>query len=340
MITIKEIAQLLGVSPTTVSNVINGRTGKMSEETRKKVETALVEYHYVGESRRDDRNAGLKLISLDFCLGENKDILTDPFCASLMEALIRELHSLGWYLVSSSPKNDDEILRKISSRGIDGGIILGCQPEKCEELRRRIPKPVVFIDSGDGEYDNIGLQDARGAYEITSYLIQQGHRKIAFFYDHGGFSASNRERREGFLQAMKAHGLASSQQDYFYLPLDKHERHEILRQFAREKAGKEYTAAFFVCDLFANEAVSIFFSQGVSVPEQISVTGFDDNIYARLSRPRLTTVRQHPEEKAREAVKLLMNRIYGNPVQVHSLHLPTELIVRESVRNIGQEDRR
>lgn len=336
MITIKEIAERLGVSPTTVSNVINGRTSKMSEETRKKVEAALVEYHYVGESRREDLNAGLKLISLDFCLGENKDILTDPFCASLMETLMRELYSLGWYVVSSSPKNEDEILRKISARGIEGGIILGYNPEKCEELRSRIAKPVVFIDSGDGEYDNIGLQDAQGAYEMTAYLLQQGHKRIAFFYDHGGFTASNRERMRGFQQAMKAHGLKVEAQDYYYLPLDKNERHEILRQFARNKAGKDYTAAFFVCDLFANEAVSIFFSMGVSVPEQISVTGFDDNIYARLSRPRLTTVRQHPEEKAKEAVKLLMNRIYGKPVLVHSLHLPTELIVRESVRNIGK----
>lgn len=335
MITIKEIAERIGVSPTTVSNVINGRTGKMSEETRKKVETALVEYHYVGDSRREDSNGDLKLVTMDFCLGENKDIMTDPFCSALMEAVVRELRGYGWYAISASPGSDEEILRKIASRNVDGGIILGYSPEKCEELRKRTAKPVVFIDSGDGEYDNIGLQDAQGAYEMTSYLIRQGHRRIAFFNDHGGFTASNRERLKGFRQAMKQHGLDFLKEDFYQLPLERNQRYEILRQFARKKAGRECTAAFFVCDLYANEAVSIFFSQGISVPEQISVTGFDDNIYARLSRPRLTTVRQHPEEKAREAVKLLMKRIYGEPVQIHSLHLPTELIVRDSVRNIG-----
>ena len=66
-----------------------------------------------------------------------------------------------------------------------------------------------------------------------------------------------------------------------------------------------------------------------------AVTGFDDNIYARLSRPMLTTVRQKPEEKGKEAVGLLMRRIYGEEVPVGRMRLPTELIVRESVRNLA-----
>lgn len=336
MITIKEIADKLGVSPTTVSNVINGRIGKMSEETRRKVEAALIEHHYVNDSRREDGNGDLRLISVDFCLGEKRDILTDPFCAGLLEALIQETRQYGRYVVSDSPRNDEDIIRKLSSRNVEGGILLGYEPGKCEALKKRIAKPIVFIDSGDGEYDNIGLQDQEGAYEMTSYLIRQGHRRIAFFYDHGGFTASNQGRFQGFRDALIRYGLEFHKDDCYYLPLDKHLRHEILRKFAREKAGTEYTAAFFVCDLYANEAISLCFSQGVSVPGQISISGFDDNMYARLSRPLLTTVRQHPEEKAHEAVKMLMQRIYGEPVQVHSLHLPTELIVRESVRNVGK----
>ena len=78
----------------------------------------------------------------------------------------------------------------------------------------------------------------------------------------------------------------------------------------------------------------MFFSKGLSVPEDISVAGFDDNIYARLSRPALTTVRQSAYDKGKEAVKLLMKRIYGEEVYIRSLELPTELIVRESVKNI------
>ena len=107
-----------------------------------------------------------------------------------------------------------------------------------------------------------------------------------------------------------------------------------MRRFAKTAREKGYTAAFFAADLYANEAVSVFFSKNLWVPEDISVVGFDDNVYARLSRPTLTSVRQSPTDKGREAVKLLLKRIYGQKVMVHSMELPTELIVRESVRNI------
>lgn len=335
MITIKEIAMQLGVSPTTVSNVINGKTGKVSEQTRRMIEEALIEKHYVKESRQEEINAALRLVTVDFCLGQEKDIMTDPFCAHLLEALIREFRGYGRYVLSDSPASEDEIIRKIWANNIEGGIILGCTPEKCEDLKRRISKPVVFIDSGDGDYDNVGLDDFEGAQKMTSFLIRQGHQRIAFFYDHGGATPSSRARFEGFKKVMDSYGLKFGEEDCYHLPVQKHLRHEILRRFAQEKAGSVYTAAFFVCDLYANEAVSVFFSQGVSVPEDISVSGFDDNIYAKLSRPMLTTIRQHPEEKAHVAVHLLMKRIYGKPVAVNSVHLPTELIVRDSVRNIG-----
>ena len=123
-------------------------------------------------------------------------------------------------------------------------------------------------------------------------------------------------------------------QDYYFLPSDKNLRFEVLRQFAR-KSRKRYTAAFFTSDFYANESINIFFSQGLHVPDELSVTGFDDNIYARLSRPMLTTIRQSPTDKGRMAVKLLMQRIRGEEELLHTVQLPTELIVRESVRNIG-----
>ena len=125
-----------------------------------------------------------------------------------------------------------------------------------------------------------------------------------------------------------------SQEDYHFLPQEKNLRYEVLRRFAKTAREKGYTAAFFAADLYANEAVSVFFSKNLWVPEDISVVGFDDNVYARLSRPTLTTVRQSPTDKGREAVKLLLKRIYGQKVMVRSMELPTELIVRESVRNI------
>lgn len=334
MITIREIAEQLGVSPTTVSNVLNGRGGRMSSQTRKRVEEALVRNHYVHEQRREETDVPTHLVAVYFCLGKKEHILMDPFCGELLESVEKELQKHGRSTVCGIVNSDDQFDEKLKVSGLEGAILLGCNPENCESLAKRTRFPIVFVDSGEGNYDNIGLQDFEGAYEITSYLLKQGNRKLAFFCDQQTPMGSNRERYRGFRKALERYrDVFLPEEDYVYLPEEKNLRHEVLRQFARKSGEKGYTGAFFVYDLLANEAINIFFSQGLQVPGDISVTGFDDNIYARLSRPMLTTVRQHPSEKGKAAVRMLMRRIYGEETLVSSMQLPTELIVRESVAN-------
>ena len=338
MITSKEIAKQLGVSPTTVSNVINGRTEKMSEQTRMRIEEMLIKNHYVQENRggRGSQDE-LKLVIVEFFFGIREHIYTDPFCAELLEAIEKELEKTGRNVVCSTVYSEEEFLKKLSAHNVEGSIILGCAPERCEPLCKRTAKPLVFVDCGEGNYDNIGLQDREGARELTSYLIKQGHRKIAFFCDQEEPMASNKSRFQGYREALEKHGIPYYKEYFYYLPQNKNLRYEVLRRFARNAKEKGYTAAFFVADLYANEAVNVFFSINLWVPEDISVVGFDDNVYARLSRPTLTTVRQSPTDKGREAVKLLLKRVYGQEVMVGSMELPTELIVRESVRNIWKQ---
>ena len=335
MITIKEIAKQLGVSPTTVSNVINGRTEKMSEQTRMRIEEMLIKNHYVQENRggRGGQDE-LKLVIVEFFFGIREHIYTDPFCAELLEAIEKELEKTGRNVVCSTVYSEKKKKKKLSAHNVEGSIILGCDPERCEPLCKRTAKPLVFVDCGEGNYDNIGLQDREGARELTSYLIKQGHRKIAFFCDQENPIASNKSRLQGYREALEKHGIPYYKENFYYLPPEKNLRYEVLRRFARTAKEKGYTAAFFVADLYANEAVNVFFSKNLWVPEDISVVGFDDNVYARLSRPTLTTVRQSPTDKGREAVSLLLKRVYGQEVMVGSMELPTELIVRESVRNI------
>lgn len=338
MITIKEIARQLGVSPTTVSNVINGRTEKMSEQTKLRIEEMLVKNHYVqGNKGGRGGQEELKLIVVQFFFEARERIFTDPFCSELLEAIAHELEKIGRSVVCGIVQSEEEFLKKLAARNVEGAILLGCEPSKCEELCKRTAKPLVFVDSGEGNYDNIGLRDREGAREITSYLIKQGHRKIAFFCDQENPIASNRARLQGYHDALKKYGISYSEEDCTYLPQDKNMRYEIVRKFARTAREKGYTAAFFAADLYANEAVNVFFSKNLWVPEDISVVGFDDNVYARLSRPMLTTVRQSPTDKGIEAVKLLMKRVYGEEVRIRSMELPTELIVRESVRNIWRQ---
>lgn len=333
MITIKEIAEQLGVSSTTVSNVLHGKIERMSPETRKKIEIALVENHYYkSESVKEGR---IPLIVVAFDTWGKDNIVIDPFFGEVLGAIERELRKYGRGVIFSVQNEENRLKRLLANCNVEGAILVAYPPDVCREIANTGPKPVVFIDSGKGQYSNIGLQDREGAYEITSYLLRMGHRKIAFFSDqeYPGIT-SNAQRLQGFCDALETEGISFLQESYFYLPSKIHVRHEILRQFARTKAGNDYTAAFFVSDLLANEGVNLFTGQGVRVPEDISVTGYDDNIYARLCTPSLTTVRQIPSDKGEEAVRLLMEKIKGEVPKADSLELPTELIVRKSVRHI------
>lgn len=332
MVTIKEIARKLGVSPTTVSNVLHGKTQRMSPDTRKKIEEALRDHHYFREDAVNDHVMPAVVVAFDAWDKEN--IVSDPFFGEVLGAIERELRKYGRSVVFSVQNNENELKRLLAGYNVEGGILVAYRPKMCETMNRISAKPLVFIDCGDGDYCNVGLQDVEGAQEITAYLLKLGHEKIAFFSDQEYPSlGANAKRLRGFRAALEKYGRSFQKEDYVYLPEERYIRQETLRQFAKKKAGKEYTAAFFVSDLLANEAINIFRSQDISVPDDISVTGFDDNIYAKLSMPTITTVRQSPAAKGREAVKLLLMLLKGDENVPGSLELPTELIVRESVGN-------
>lgn len=335
MITIKEIATILGVSPTTVSNVVNGHTEKMSPETRSRIEKALDEYNFQKVYREVDHSKALKLVSVDFYFRNKENVFTDPFCAELLDAICAKLQEFGRHPVCGTTKDQEAIYNKMQARNVEGGIIVGFNPWDCQAFSDKLDKPVVFVDCGIGDYNNIGIADYEGGKKMAEFMIKQGHKKIAFFCDRKNPVSSNLDRYSGYCDALDEYGISHSNKDYFYLPDDRNLRRETLREFAMRAKREGYTAAFVVSDLLANEAINIFFSEGLRVPEDISVSGFDDNIYAKLCRPMLTTIRQPVTEKGEQAVKLLMQRINGQEVMAKSFKLPVELIVRESVKNIN-----
>lgn len=337
MATIREIAEKIGVSPTTVSNVINGHTEKVSPETLKKVERALEAHQYGRQVSRAPVTTQVPFIAVGFGMDHSRNMMMDPFCGELFGAIEQAAHQYERHILYFTPETEGEILKVSAPWNVEGVIMLGWRQELCGHLMRRCSKPVVFVDSffGDGapEYDNVGLQDYRGAYDMTAYLIRQGHRQIAYLCDQEVPIASSRERILGWRAAMEAGGQQCLEQDRYFIPGEKYLRHEVLRQFIHAHR-EDYTALFFDSDFYASDAINVFCSQGVRIPDEISVVGFDDNIYAQLARPALTTVRQSPTEKGRQAMKLLMRRIKGEKMPFSCLRLPAELIVRDSVRNI------
>ncbi len=335
--TIKEIAALTGVSPTTVANVIHGRRGKMSDETWDKVKKALEDCRYsahMGGKLIGNSGSGLIAVVMNYERRETENAFMSPFYGEIVSAVEGKLRHHGYYMMLYISGDYNETLRMISHCNAEGAILLGIPPEDVLKIKEYLKLPAVFIDSywldEDMDVDNVGLQDFEGGYEMTKYLIRQGHSRIAFLADGESLAGVDYERYAGYCKALKENGDFNGSEDYYCLPFEKNIRHEMLRQFCRKKL-KQYTALFFASDYYAIDAVNIFSTQGVQVPDDISVVGFDDNIFAQQCRPRLTTMRQNTLEKGKVAVKNLLKLIRGEDF-IHNVRLPAELIVRDSVR--------
>ncbi len=340
MVSIKDIADIAGVSPTTVSNVLHGRVNKMSKETLHKVQEVINEQNYVSNmAGRLLANYGSKIIGVIMTYGRRNYInaIQSPFYSEIIGSLEREIRKKGYYMILYTSGGVEESIQMALSWNVEGLIILGCQSSDCRKLKDRLDKPIVFIDSyfedDSCAYDNVGLNDFEGGYLMTNYLIQMGHRKIAFLADAEHPAGVDYERMRGFWKALEEADLEINSNNYIPISYKTDERNTQIRELCKERAG-EFTALFFASDFYAIDAVNIFFAEGLSVPDDISVVGFDDNVFAAECRPRLTTVKQNISDKAVYAVNKIMNIIQGKYEEERNIRLPVKLVIRDSVKNI------
>lgn len=340
MITIKDLAEKAGVSPTTVSNVLHGRTNKVSADTLKKVEKVIKEANYVSNmGARLLANNGSKIIGVLINYGRRdiKSPVQDPFFSELIGALEGEIRTQGYYMMLYMARNVEENLKMAFAWNVEGLITVGFDKDSCAKMRQNTDKPIVFIDcyfhNDDIIYTNIGLQDKEGGYEMTRYLLDNGHRKIAFLADDLNPIGVDGERLEGYKLALEEEGIKFQEEDFIFIGYDKEHRSKTLEDIIKNRIGN-YTALFFASDFYAANAIYYFNDHNIKVPEDISVVGFDDNVYANLCRPMLTTMHQDVTQKATIAIQYIKDLIAGRKIEIHDIKLPTKLVIRDSVRKI------
>ena len=286
MITIKEMAEMLGISTTTVSNVINGKTSEVSQKTAEKVQKLLDEYDYVPNMNAKNlaqNHSRLIGIVLKRRKDKYENIFTDPFHGELLGALESAIREQGYYMMIYISEDIEEIVRNIVGWNTEGLILIGMLHDDYLKIRSKYKKPAVLIDSytpkNIARYVNIGLDDEEGGYLMTKYLLDCGHRKIAFLADN----------MEGV--------------DYI-----------------------RYT------DYYAVTRMKYLKAKGIRFPEDLSITGFDDNLYAQLACPSLTTIHQDIFTRGTIAAEYLFKMIDGWNPKTTNLSLPVRLVVRDSVK--------
>jgi len=337
LITIKEMADIVGVSPTTVSNVIHGKTKEVSKETIEKIKRVIEEYNYVPNmSARALAQNSSKIIGviIKYPSLENRHAVQEPFFGEISGELEMDIRKAGYFMMLYCPEDVEGILNFATKWNVDGLIMLGIHPNDGERILKLVRKPVVFIDAylkeAGEDFVNVGLEDEEGAYQVTKYLIEQGHRRIGFVGNDG--IGVDRKRFEGYSRALAEYGISCSEKDLFLVGLPEERLDDYIKKIVLREY--DYTALFLTSDYYAATAVNFLNAYGMRVPEDISVAGFDDNLLAVNMRPKLTTVAQNPSLKGRIAVEQLIRLINGERPKQKNIRLPIRLVIRDSVRKI------
>ena len=327
--TIADVAKRAGVSPMTVSRVVNGEAN-VREVTREKVKAAIAALNYT-PNQAARRLAGSKLIRIAI-------LYSNPSASYLNELLVGVLSraSLGHLqLVVEKCEEGEQEARDLIDNGIDGIILPPplCDSHNLLNLVAQTSTPAVAVASGqpDERVSAIGIDDFRAAYEMTRHLITLGHLRIGFIKGHPNQTASAR-RLEGFKQAMSDSGLPMPPeviaQGMFNYRSGLDAAEKLLSVDPRP------SAIFASNDDMAAATVAIAHRLGLDVPGDLTVAGFDDAALATTIWPELTTVRQPILDMAGAAVDILVRQIRahrdGAPEPCEHVLMDFSLIRRQS----------
>ena len=336
MITIKEIAKQLNMSTTTVSNVIHGKTSEVSDDTKKKVQDFLDKVDYVPNiNARNLAQNESKIIGLALKARADKyeNLIMDPFVSELIGGVEETIRNAGYFMMLYISSDTTEIMRHVSTWNVDGLILFGMIGNDGIRVSEKYKKPIVCIDTysieGLKHCTNVGLDDEQGTYDITNYLITQGHRKIAFLSDN--MTGVDLARLTGYKKALKDAGIKYKSDNFLKIRPRSSEIEESLDEIC--KRSKDFTAVVCVSDLYAVTLMAALEDRGISVPNDISIVGFDDNMLGKYHRPALTTVHQDIKAKGVTAADTLLKQLAGHKTP-NQIQLPTKLVIRDTVRNI------
>lgn len=328
MVTIRDVARRASVSPSTVSNVLNGRP-RASEEVRERVLEAVAALHYtpnpVARSLRTRRHGVIALLLPD---------IANPFFPEVAKGVEEAANRYGYRVILSStggdPKEEQRSVQLIA-RQVDGIIAVSVLMNATwpgDRHRVRIPVVMVNRRTRRWEGDFVGIDNRGAAREATLHLIQHGHRRIAFIAGSQGSSASE-ERRLGYQDALVAAGLPRERSLVHRGHLKYEDGQAAVRTFLER--SERPTAILAADDIMAIGVLEALDEQGVRVPEDVAVMGFDDIWMSSLRRFRLTTVYQPRYEMGASAMDILVNRITRPGSPARNILLAHRIVERGTV---------
>jgi LacI family transcriptional regulator len=326
MVTSRDVAQLAGVSQATVSRVMSS-PAKLSPATREKVRAAMDALGYVphagAQAMKTRRTKTIGVVVAD---------LTNPFYPEILDELTRELDSAGYRVVlwNAGGGSHRDALSAIREHSVDGVIFTTATADSVE-LQTAIEQesPIVLINRiVEGlDCDQVVSSNVAGGAVVADYLVSHQKTGVAFIGGKDNASTS-RDRGAGFLNRMAALGHPVPETMRFRGEFSRDTTYQLVTDLLSHPGRPK--AIFCANDYMAFAALDAARRNGLSVPNDCWVIGYDDVDMAAWDSFSLTTVRQPSREMARAGASMLLERIRSPGSPTRRVEFPCELIVRKS----------
>lgn len=330
-VTMSDIAERLGISTVAVSKALSGQKG-VSQELREQVKKTASEMGYKAKSSVQKKSSLSNNIGL---LVAERYISDNSFYFKFIRALSTEMQKHGNYVFfhTLTQKNEDSgVLPDIFfHQRVDGIIILGQVSDSYTKAALDTKIPIIFLDFyNELTSDGCIISDSfYGSYEMTNYLIGNGHRNIAFVGNIHSTS-SIQDRFLGYTKSLMEHEIPIH--DYFVIS----DRDTCTGRLTPIELPMIMPTAFVCnCDEVACKLIAQLKENGYRVPEDISVTGFDNSVYSTISTPNITTVEVNTEQMAQIAVESLLTKIRSPRLVTGMIQVKGKILYKDSVASIN-----
>ena len=329
---IKDIARLSGVSVPTVSRIIN-HTGRYSAETEAKVRRVIEETGYqpsmFAKGMRTNTTQSIGVVVPD---------ITNEFFAAITLSIQNSLCDMGYSTVICNTNEQPSMQRKqlamLRGSHVSGIIFISGEEISDDDLTDGIPK--VFVDRVPWNSEALGavtveVDNFQGGKLAAEALLDSGCRRIVGLFDGRGLSTQV-ARYAGFRRAYQERGLDFPPELYFPVPrVTYQEGYQAIRTLLDR--GEKFDGVFCYADALACGAIRALTEAGISVPAQVSVTGYDNVTAASWCLPALTTVAQPLDEMGKLAAELILRMSRNEEIERRQYVLPVQLIQRESTKS-------
>lgn len=328
-VTIKDIAKLANVSHTTVSRALND-SPLIKAETKRKIVDLAKQLNYI-----PDYNARSLVMQKSYTVGVFFTSITTGTSSSFFADVIRGVNSVineNYNLFVRGIDNYKDF-HSINKKRFDG-IILMSQSEVDNAfiyhvMQSGIPFVVLNRQVEDPTIINIVPNDKVGAFEAVSYLIEQGHERIAMIEGIEGFK-STQVRKDGYMSALIEHSIPIRHEYLLQGSYDMESGYQALERLIELESHP--TAVFCSNDDMAIGAMRAAFDHGIHIPNELSIVGFDDIGFAHYMTPALTTVKRPIEQISIEGAKKILQLINEPSQPGELIFVDTELKIRDSVK--------